>query len=340
MAGGKRRAYLVRDRLPHMALSKLQRGAQWGMAAVAMLLGQGCPSDDTGGSNVLPTASATGNDTGMTSSESVDTTAGGGAISFPSTYRFDCIDIVEIGDGNGDGQPDGESIQGVFLENTWAADIAAFKLNIMLSVRERDDAGGPAVIVIGSGVGPNAMDLCSEPTTVSGDLQAVYDPAGAVWQPSPSTDACAEAAADDVQFGGTYSFDLPSDDTVYIYAEDDDGTVFNCVPGGGSPDAVPLHAIRAVVTMNEDETVASGQLTGCLVDSEAQALCSCLGECSGPVNPECAGCPDGSTPLAVLLGKVGPTDACTEIMGETAYDLTVGFTTRLLDVDEPMACGA
>jgi hypothetical protein len=36
---------------------------------------------------------------------------------------------------------------------------------------------------------------------------------------------------------------------------------------------------------------------------------------------------------------VGPTDHCTDLMGETAYDLTVRFTTRRIAIDEPMLCG-
>ncbi|MCH9686957.1 MAG: hypothetical protein K0V04_36315, partial [Deltaproteobacteria bacterium] len=104
--------------------------------------------------------------------------------------------------------------------------------------------------------------------------------------------------------------------------------------------AVPLHAIRAEVTVDANDQVSAGRLSGCLVDSEAQLLCSCLDECAGSADEACGGCPDGSRPLAVLLGSVGPTDACTSVMGEPAYDLTVGFTTARLAVDEPMTCGS
>lgn len=138
---------------------------------------------------------------------------------------------------------------------------------------------------------------------------------------------------------GTYTFELTPADTVYVYAEDDDGTVFNCTAGGGAPNAVPLHAVQAIVTVDSGEVVAAGQLTGCLLDAEAQGLCSCLGECSGTPHADCGGCPDGSVPLSELLEGVGPTDRCTEVMGATAYDLTVGFTTTRLSIDEPMTCG-
>lgn len=310
--------------------------------ALVLPLLTGC-GDDDGTMNVLPTASASDGgtngtagttDTGM-ADVTADTTAGPEAT-FPATYRFDCIDIIEMGDGNGDGVPDGEAIQATLLENTWAADIDAFKLNVMLTVRERDEAAGTAVIAIGSGIGTGLDDQCVEPSTASMAQQAGFDAASAQWQ--PGGEGCVEPATGD-GFGGTYTFELPPTDTIYIYAQDDDGTVFNCVPGGGAPNAVPLHAISATVTVDANDQVAGGQLTGCLVDSEAQALCSCLGECAGAANPECGGCPDGSTPLATLLGGVGPTDNCTSVMGETAYDLTVGFTTGRLPVDEPAQCG-
>jgi hypothetical protein len=312
-----------------------------------LLLGTGaCGDDGEGGTNILPTTSGASGDTTAGSEAgpvtegdaTADTTAGGGGPMLPATYRFDCIDVVEMGDGNGDGEPDGEAIQAILLENTWAADIAAFKLNIMLTVRTRDDASGMAELLIGSGIGPSAGDLCTEPTTASDPRPASFDAAAAVWQPSGANGACAEPAAGG-SFGGTYDFEVGATDTIYIYAQDTDGTVFNCVPGGGAPNAVPLHAIRATVTVNEDETVAAGQLSGCLVDAEAQSLCSCLGQCTGSAHEDCGGCPNGSVPLAQLLGGVGPTDNCTSLMGQTAYDLTVGFTTRRLSVDEPMLCG-
>jgi hypothetical protein len=315
------------------------------------LFGAGACGDDGGGTNILPTTSGANEDTTASSSAgpttaaeadatadaTADTTAGGGPL-LPATYRFDCIDVVQMGDGNGDGEPDGEAIQALLLENTWAADIAAFKLNIMLTVRTRDDASGMAELLIGSGIGPDAGNLCTEPTTAADPRPASFEAGVGTWQPSAAAGTCAEPAAGG-SFGGTYDFEVSADDTIYIYAQDDDGTVFNCVPGGGAPNAVPLHAIRATVTVDENENVAAGQLSGCLVDAEAQNLCSCLGQCAGSPHASCGGCPNGSVPLAQLLGGVGPTNNCTSIMGQTAYDLTVGFTTRRLAVDEPMRCG-
>jgi len=311
------------------------------------LVAAGCGDDGNGEENVLPTASASGSttassaSTGTTMSEddlTADTTAGGSGATFPATYLFDCIDIIEMGDSNGDGMPDGDAIQVTLLENTWASDIAAFKLNIMLTVLERDDAAGTATIVVGSGVGTSAADMCLEPTSLSPENAATFDAGSAQWQPSNAQGSCIEPATGD-GFGGTYTFELSANEAIYIYAEDDDGTVFNCVPGGAAPNAVPLHAVTATVTLDANEQVAAGRLTGCLVDSEAQELCSCLGECAGAANPDCGGCPDGSVPLAVLLGDVGPTDDCTATMGETAYELTVGFVNRRLAVEQPMTCG-
>lgn len=339
-----------------MASQRDPWGVAWGLGLSCLLSfsAAACGSDDVEPPNVLPTASASDGSTGSTGatnptsptmgeegSTAVEPTADtteGTEVVFPATYRFDCIDIVEMGDGNADGQPDGKSIQATLLENTWAADIDAHKLNVMLTVRSRDDAAGMAELLIGSGIGPSNDDLCTEPTTASDPQTATFDAEQAQWQPSGASGSCAEPAAGG-GFGGTYTFELSAADTIYIYAEDDDGTVFNCVPGGGAPNAVPLHAIQATVTVDAAEQIAAGQLTGCLVDAEAQDLCSCLGECTGAANPDCGGCPDGSVPLAQLLGGVGPTDRCTDIMGETAYDLTVGFTTRRLGIDEPMVCG-
>lgn len=355
MVGGQ--AGCARDRClrANLCLMSASLSLSWRIAVVVLgLVSTAACSDDSSAEdpNVLPTASASASGTGTssttaggtadgadtTAAPTADTTAGTGPeLSFPATYRFDCIDIIEMGDSDGDGAPDGGAIQAMILENTWSSDIDNYKLNVLLTVRARDEAATEATIVIGSGVGMASDGLCAEPSSASAEYTAGFDASAAQWQPSGG-DACAEPATGE-GFGGTYTLELGPDDDVFIYAEDDDGTVFNCVPGGGAPNAVPLHAIQASVTVDASETVSAGQLTGCLLDSEAQALCSCLGECSGSAHEDCGGCPDGSVPLAVLLGDVGATDNCTAIMGETAYDLTVGFTSRRIDVGEPMTCG-
>lgn len=316
-----------------------------GALALALTLGA-CGDDGSTTPNVLPTASGsgddgntdTGADTAADPDDGVDTTAGGGEVMLPATYRFNCMDIIALGDSNEDGIADGDAIQATLLENTWSSDISMFKLNILLTVHERDEAAGTATIAVGSGIGPDANDQCVESTSASPNYQAGYDASAAAWQPSDGNGTCVEPATGD-GFGGTYSLNLAAEDTVYIYAQDDDGTAFNCVPGGGAPNAVPLHAIVAEVTVDANNNVAGGTMTGCLTDSEAQGLCSCLGECSGDVHEDCGGCPGGATPLGVLIGGVGPTDNCTSIMGEPAYDFTVGFTTARISEDNPMTCG-
>ena len=145
---------------------------------------------------------------------------------------------------------------------------------------------------------------------------------------------------DPAGFGGTYTLELGAADTIYVYAQEADGTELNCVPAAGDdpPDAVPLHAVQATLTMDADAGIAAGELTGCLLASEAAELCSCLSNCSGSGHPDCGGCPDGSVPLSALLGGVGPTERCTNTMGETAYDLRVRFTTRRIADVQPMEC--
>ncbi|MCX4242284.1 hypothetical protein [Paraliomyxa miuraensis] len=325
------------------------RRRSWGLVCgLGLVCLSACP-DPEDPPNVLPSADGSGSSgdaTGEPSTGEPDTnvetsadTTEGTALMFPVTYRFDCIDVMAMGDSNGDGQADGDAIQATLLENTWTSDIDGHKLNIMLTVASRDDVAGMAELLIGSGIGTSNDDLCAEPTTASDPKPAMFAAGEAQWQVSGASDACAEPAAGGATAGGTYTFVLPPSDTIYIYAEDDDGTVFNCVPGGEAPNAVPLHAIEATVTVNESEQISAGVLTGCLVESEAQNLCSCLGQCSGSANPDCGGCPNGSIPLAQLLGGVSPTDRCTGIMGETAFDMTVGFTTRRIGVDDPMVCG-
>lgn len=302
---------------------------------IACLLGSGACGGGEDPPNMLPSGSGTSDPS--TTEITADTTAAP-PVSFPATYRFDCIDIIELGDSDNDGQPDGGAIQANVLEGVWGDDIADYKLNVMLAVRDRDEAAGTATVVVGSGIGATADALCTEPTTAGAEQTAGFELGTGQWQPSGTPGTCADPASGE-GFGGTYSFELSAADTIYVYAEDDDGTVFNCVPGGASPDAVPLHAVRATVTVDATEQISAGQLTGCLVDTEAQALCSCLDECSGIPHADCGGCPDGATPLAELLGDVGTTEPCTQIMGEPAYDLTVGFTTTRLSIDEPMTCG-
>ena len=90
--------------------------------------------------------------------------------------------------------------------------------------------------------------------------------------------------------------------------------------------------------MASDAGPGYGELTGCLTEAEATQLCSCLGLCAGEADPECGGCPTGARPLAALLDGVGPSNRCTDLMGEPAFDLTLGFSTTAIP-NEPTACG-
>lgn len=273
-----------------------------------------------------------------TAGETGETTGAVGAA-LPATHRFGCLDIVELGDSNADGVPDGNAIQALLLENTWMSDIRAYRLNVMLTLQSNDPAAGMAELALASGIGPSADQLCAEPTTVAPMLPATFDPALVAWQPVQTPGACAEPATAGAAGGGTYTLVLGPEQPIYIYAQESDGTTLNCVAGGGAPNAVPLRAIRATLTLDADGEVASGELTGCLLATEAAGLCSCLSDCQGMGHPDCAACPNGSVPLSALLGGVGPTDNCTTVMGDTAYDLRVRFSGERLAIDEPMVCG-
>lgn len=300
----------------------------------------GCGDDGSEEQNMLPTASAGQTDDGgdASSGDAADSSAGG-ELMFPTAYRFDCIDIQTLGDA------DGTALQATILEDTWGNDIANFKLNIVLDVLSRDDAGGAAEMAINSGIGPSAAELCKESTSASATIDVTFDPAATALELAPDDDElCSQPAADaSGETGGTYEMELGPQDVVYIYAQDDDGTEFNCTPDP-SPNAVPIRAIQAQVTANAAGDRMAGNLTGCLTRAEAAGLCSCLGSCQGEgpddlqTEGECAGCPVGGTTLEALLGGVNPSTRCTELMGEEAFDLQIGFSARRLP-SVPATCG-
>jgi hypothetical protein len=284
------------------------------------------------------TGATTGGATGETGETTGETTGGVGPA-LPATHRFDCLDVVDLGDSNGDGQPDGGAIQALLLENTWSSDIDEFRLNVLLTVQSVDAAAGMAEMVIASGIGLSVDDQCRESSTISPTVSASFDPAVAAWQPLAAPGSCAEPAmAGAPGFGGTYTLELGPQDTISIYAQEVDGTALNCVAGDAVPDAVPLHAVRATITMDANEEIGAGELTGCLLVSEAEELCSCLSECNGSGHADCTGCPDGSVPLAALLGGVATTQSCSNLMGEPAFDLRLRFATQRLAIEEPMTC--
>ena len=254
-----------------------------------------------------------------------------GPDAFPRTYRFDCVDIQIVGDG------DGEAFQAVVLENAWTADIRDTKLNILLTVVERDEEAGTARLQVTSGVGSSASDLCNEPGSVSEVFDAGYEPSVSSWTDARDEMLCSKDGAG-VSAAGTYELNLGPEQVVYVYAEDDDGTTFNCTPPDELPDAVPIRAVEARVTVDPDEQVGSGSLLGCLSVSEASGLCSCIGACIGEPHEDCGGCPDGSRPLSVLLEGINPSRRCTELLGEDAFDLQLGLVTEVLGY-VPETCG-
>jgi hypothetical protein len=300
------------------------------LALLVLAPSTGCSSDD-GTQNVLPMPVST-----STAADAGDETDG--EFELPRAYRFDCVDIQGIGDA------DGTVLQATVLENAWSADIVSYKLNIVMSVTERDDDARTATVGIGSGVGTNQSDLCNEQGSVTDPYVISYDREITAWTRSSASSECSTPSAAADPHGGTYAIDLGPEDLVYVYAEDDDGTHFNCVPDPAVPNAVPIRALNAEVTANAAGTVLAGVLTGCLVEAEAEGLCSCIGACAGDgpddlqTEGNCAGCPVGSNPLRGMLGNIGPSDRCTGIMGEDAFDLRLGFTAVALP-SVPETCG-
>jgi hypothetical protein len=139
--------------------------------------------------------------------------------------------------------------------------------------------------------------------------------------------------------GGTYELQTNADQIIHIYAEDDDGTTFNCTADAAKVDAVPVRAVTATFTQNEEGTRAWGLLTGCLVESEAEELCSCIDVCTGSADAACDGCPTGSRPLRSLLGdEIQPDTACSDTIGEPAFTIRMAFTADLLPA-VPGSCG-
>lgn len=297
------------------------------LAALPACSGGG--SSDSG--NVLPTT--TGASSGGSGSAASSGGTGAMGNSFPATYRFSCVDIQALGDAGPD------AFQAQLLEGQWNQDIADWKLNILIDVLEREDMGAATTMKIRSGVGTGPTEMCSEPTTESTEKSGTYDAGQAAFGPHPDpagAEACSQASTDPM--GGSYTLTTDAMDVVYIYSEDNDGTKFNCTADAGTPDAVPIRNISATFTQDPDGTTIWGSLTGCLLEAEAEALCSCLGACGGSPNADCAGCPDGSVPLRTLLGNIGTSTGCSDALGAPAFDITLGFTASLLPA-VPGTCG-
>jgi len=314
-----------------------------------MLMGvaSACGAEDPEGSetNVLPTqgdseeSSGTSASTTMSSmsmtSTTADTTAGDTdtELPLPVAYRFECIDIQQVGDA------DGTVFQASLLEDTWSSDIDDYKLNIIFEVVSRDAEASSGEVAIRSGIGTGVDDMCAEETSQSDVITVDYDPTLALWSPNEGDGTCSAPAESGVASGGSYTMTLGPDVIVYIYAQDTNGLTFNCTEDGAVPDAVPVRAVEAQLTASVDGSTAAGQLTGCLLSTEAEALCSCLGECNPQtMNEQCAGCPDGSVPLRSLLQGINPSKRCTDLMAADAFDLTIAFTATALPT-VPTTCG-
>lgn len=311
-----------------------------------LLCSVACGAEEPEGNdtNVLPTQGATEESTGMTAASmsmssttdpTADTTAGDTDIDIPVpiAYRFECIDIQQLGDA------DGTVFQATLLEDTWSSDIDEYKLNIIFEVVSRDAAASSGEVAIRSGIGTGAADQCAEATSMSEVITVDYDPELAVWSPNEGDGTCSAAAEAGTPSSGSYTMSLPPETIVYIYAQDTNGVTFNCTEDAALPDAVPVRAVEAELTTSTDGQTVAGQLTGCLLETEAEALCSCLGACNPKtMNEECAGCPTGSVPLRSLLQGINPSKRCSDLMAASAFDLTIGFTASALPT-VPMTCG-
>jgi hypothetical protein len=311
-----------------------------GLAAL-MLGGSGCGWNYTPTENVLPPPIAQATESESDSegpplepgepSETGETgETGEPAQKVSISYRINCLDIQSLGDA------DDTVFQVATLQNVWTNDIANFKLNILLDLLSVDEAAGTGSITVRSGVGSGGSDQCAHVETASAEFPIVYEPMVTEWAPSDIPKTCAAAAASGGS--GTFTLDLGPDDRIYIYAEDHDGTAFNCSLEAAAPDAIPISALSATISSTADRSALAGTLTGCMAQADAQNICSCLSVCSGNQHPDCPGCPGGALPLGVLLGGIFTTPHCTDLLGEPAFDVVLEFSARRLS-DVPEACG-
>jgi hypothetical protein len=247
-----------------------------------------------------------------------------------ASYRIDCMDIQRLGDA------DHTVFQVATLQSVWTNDIAKFKLNVLLDVLSLDEAAGTGTIAIRSGVGTGWDDQCAHAETVSAEFPVVYESMVTQWAPSGGEDSCAAPAKDGG--AGTYTLELGAEDRVYIYAQDTDGTAFNCSLEPAAPDAIPITGLSATLSSTADGSAIAGSLTGCMAEADAKSICACLSVCAGNQHPDCPGCPGGALPLGVLLGGIFTTPYCTQLLGEPAFDVEIEFSARRL-ANVPGICG-
>jgi hypothetical protein len=294
---------------------------------VAILLG--CGWNYTPTDNILPDPNAEDSSSSAMLPPDIGGETGG-VEDVPATYRLDCIDIKSLGDA------DETVFQVATLQNTWAADISNFKLNILIDLLAEDEAAGTGTVTIRSGIGDGWSDQCAESATESMEFPITFEPMVTQWGPSDAEGTCAAPASEGGD--GTYNLALGATDIVYIYAQDDDGTAFNCSLEEGQPEAIPISALTTTLTGSADRSTLAGTLTGCMAQADAQNICSCLSVCNGNQHPDCPGCPGGAVPLGLLLGGINPTQNCSDLLGEPAFDITLEYTARRLPA-VPMTCG-
>jgi hypothetical protein len=246
------------------------------------------------------------------------------AQDMPASYRIDCLDIQRLGDA------DHTVFQVATLQSVWTNDIDKFKLNILI------DLLGTDTIAIRSGIGTGWSDQCAHQETASAEFPVAYQPMVTEWAPSDADGICATVT--ESGGAGTYAVELRAEDRIYIYAEDNDGTAFNCSLDAGDPDAIPISALSATISSTADGSALAGTMTGCMTRADADGICSCLSVCAGNQHPDCPGCPGGALPLGVLLGGIFTTPHCTELLGEPAFDVELEFSARRLS-EVPQTCG-
>lgn len=267
------------------------------MTFVGFVVGCTNETDDTANilPQVVPDIVDTGNDD-VPKQDGVPSCEGGADTNaFPGTYRFSLIDILRVGSQE-KGQP--TAIQLNILQSQWKVDIDEYKLNILLVVDSVVDAA--ATLWVGSGVGLSASELCLETQASSPTFTAEHQ-------------------------NKSFTFTLPQADRIYIYAQDHDGTTFNCTPDPKAPDAIPLSGVTGTATFGDNPCTLKGTITGCLSVEETKTICTCLAKCSGSQHADCPGCPAGALPLYGLLGGIQPSPECKTATGVDGFVIMVDF---------------
>lgn len=296
--------------------------------ALVAALAAGCNGKDDDGGNGNGSGDGGSDDGG--SDDGATTTGDGGSagpLEPPATLRVDCLDVRVFGDA------DGSALQAQVLENAWNENVDRFDFNILVSVLGQDDATGSATYELSSGVGRTNDEQCSHPETLSGEVTGTFE-AGTV--AFAAGDDCSDAADASDPAATTYSVALGPEDISWAYSEQEDGAALNCTMDTARLDGVPMRALEASFTALGSRV--HGELSACLLDTEGMDLCTCLVDCKpdGDVHEDCTTCPVSSVPLSELIQGINPSDRCTEIMGEPAFDLTIAFSGRVLPTVAPV----